>query len=537
MAIILIAGEFLRLVGIGRIGFNSDEAVYASQGASIAGLDQYKNLFPVFRAHPLLFQTMLSLVFAGGINDVAARTLAAFFGVATIGVTYLIGSRMYGHRAGLLAAAILAVMPYHVIVTRQVLLDGPMVFFATATLYCAVRFAQDRASSRWLFATMATMGLTFLTKETSILLLVGFLTYVFISPRPSSSTGTGLAARVAYIRTVRTHPQAVVVSALKQSPAGFRRRYLTTRTATIVAAGGLLLAMMAVLPLSILFSGRRSTGQNYLAYQLFRRSNHSLTFYATEVPVAIGLLVVVFALVAIIGLMVRAVQHQPVHATEKLLMCWAAVPIVGFELYPVKGFQYLLPVAPVAAVFAAQQILRLPSISLKRARISRPVVHLVVATIVLLSLVWPTWQRISPTPGTTIVAGSGGIPQGREAGTFVAENLPEGAELLTIGPSMANIIMYYSHRRAWGLSVSPNPLNRNPSYTALTNPDASLRQGEIQYIVWDAYSASRSPHFSEELMAYVKKFKATLIRYFDVAAQHNNRTSATVIKIYEVRIP
>ena len=28
----------------------------------------------------------------------------------------------------------MALMPYHVVVTRQVLLDGPMTFFATLTL-------------------------------------------------------------------------------------------------------------------------------------------------------------------------------------------------------------------------------------------------------------------------------------------------------------------------------------------------------------------------------------------------------------------
>ena len=64
---------------------------------------------------------------------------------------------------------------------------------------------------------------------------------------------------------------------------------------------------------------------------------------------------------------------------------------------------------------------------------------------------------------------------------------------MTIGPSMANLVQYYGHRRAYGLSVSPNPLNRNPSYEPLPNPDQALRDNEIQYVVWDTFSASRSP--------------------------------------------
>ena len=41
---------------------------------------------------------------------------------------------------------------------------------------------------------------------------------------------------------------------------------------------------------------------------------------------------------------------------------------------------------------------------------------------------------------------------------------------MTIGPSMANIVQFYGHRKAYGLSVSPNPLHRNPSYEPLRQP-------------------------------------------------------------------
>lgn len=75
------------------------------------------------------------------------------------------------------------------------------------------------------------------------------------------------------------------------------------------------------------------------------------------------------------------------------------------------------------------------------------------------------------------------MPGVREAGTWIRLHTPEGAKLLTIGSSMANIIQFYGHRKAYGLSVSPNPLHRNPSYEPVTNPDLWLRNGELQYIV------------------------------------------------------
>jgi hypothetical protein len=52
---------FLRLWQLNALGFNSDEAVYAGQAASIADHPDLKEFFPTFRAHPLLFQTILSI--------------------------------------------------------------------------------------------------------------------------------------------------------------------------------------------------------------------------------------------------------------------------------------------------------------------------------------------------------------------------------------------------------------------------------------------------------------------------------------------
>ena len=98
------------------------------------------------------------------------------------------------------------------------------------------------------------------------------------------------------------------------------------------------------------------------------------------------------------------------------------------------------------------------------------------------------------------------MPGGRETGTWLAENAPAGAEVLTLGPSMANLVEFYGHRQAYGLSVSPNPLNRNPSYEPLRNPDLALRSSQVQYVVWDSYSAGRSGYFSDRLTSYVERY-------------------------------
>jgi hypothetical protein len=102
---------------------------------------------------------------------------------------------------------------------------------------------------------------------------------------------------------------------------------------------------------------------------------------------------------------------------------------------------------------------------------------------------------------------------------------------------MANLIKYYGHREAHGLSVSPNPLNRNPSYEPLVNPDRAIRESELQYVVWDAFSAARSPHFARSLRRYASRYNGRVVHAELVEAKTSSGASAqkAAILIYEVR--
>ncbi len=101
----------LRLWQINHLGLNSDEAVYLGQAASIAGDSTLNHLFPIYRAHPLLFQTVLSIAFhfGNGDHDLFGRVAAAVVGLGTVLLTYVTGKLLYGRRAGLFAALFMAV--------------------------------------------------------------------------------------------------------------------------------------------------------------------------------------------------------------------------------------------------------------------------------------------------------------------------------------------------------------------------------------------------------------------------------------------
>jgi hypothetical protein len=450
---------FLRLWELNAFGFNSDEAVYAGQAAAIADHPELKEFFPTFRAHPLLFQTILSVGYHLGGYDLFGRVVSAVFGVATVLLVYKAGKVLYGTSAGLIAALFMALMPYHVIVTRQVLLDGPMVFFATLALYLVAMYATT-SQPVWLYAAGGAMGCTVLAKETSIL-LVGSL-YAFFA----------LAAKI------------------------------RVRIRDLVFSLGCMGAVMVLFPISMKFGGKPETGGQYLAWQLFRRPNHDWAFYGVEVPPAIGYLVVAAALLGVIVFWAERSWR------EKLLLTWIVVPVAFFELWPVKGFQYLLPAAPAIALLAAMFFARWWERCDER--VQKVALGAIVAA-VSCTLLLSSWERIQPPNGTTFLAGSGGVPGGREAGNWIANNVPEGAELLTVGPSMANIVQFYGHRKAYGLSVSPNPLRRNPAYAPVDNPDLRIRNNELQYIVWDSFSAARSPFFSKKLLRYKDRYNGRAI--------------------------
>jgi hypothetical protein len=107
---------------------------------------------------------------------------------------------------------------------------------------------------------------------------------------------------------------------------------------------------------------------------------------------------------------------------------------------------------------------------------------------------------------------------------------------MTIGPSMANIIMFYGRRRALGLSVSPNPLSRNPSYKPVPNPDRSIRNGDLQYLVWDTYSASRSKFFAQGIVRYADRYNGHVVHTeYVTSTKKGRRVKTPVIVVYAVR--
>jgi hypothetical protein len=159
------------------------------------------------------------------------------------------------------------------------------------------------------------------------------------------------------------------------------------------------------------------------------------------------------------------------------------------------------------------------------------------AVAIALTLAVPSWERIHPAKNGQFLAGSGGVAGGREAGTWMRTHIPAGSQLLAIGPSMGNILEFYGRRKVFGLSVSANPLRRNPVYEAVKNPDLMIRHNDVQYVVWDSYSASRSQFFADKILGFVRRYNGRVehTQSIDVKTRDGRVVSRPVIVIYSVR--
>ena len=376
VAIAMVSGPILRLWQINAMGFNTDEAVYAGQAAAIAGVSGLKDIFPIFRAHPLLIQFLLSLIYKVHFSDVAGRYLAVAFGLGAVYLTYMAGKTLYGRFPGALAALFLALMPYHVTVSPAVPAGWADDVLCHPDALLLARFGKTRHAA-WFYAA-------------------------------------GAASRIDFsIQGNRHHPAGAVFVFLALSPD------LHLRFRDLVIALVLMVLAMAPMPLTLLLAGRNSTGNNYLVYQLLRRPNHDGRFYLQVIPPALGIMLLVVAILSLVFLWRERSWR------ETLLMSWVFVTAIFFQIWPVKGFQYLLPIAPAIALLAGRLLGRLAGGG-QDDPAQEPALNYMAVPPVLTWVVVGCWPfRLASQAGSAsnrsasslFLAGTGGIPGGREAGT------------------------------------------------------------------------------------------------------------------------
>ncbi|HTC35366.1 MAG TPA: glycosyltransferase family 39 protein [Bryobacteraceae bacterium] len=147
LAILTAAGTFARFYGIS-VRAMYDEA--ASWNIARLPWRSFWQALWDFEANMGLYYLILRPWLHLGNSEVVVRGLSVLFGVATIPVLYLVGSRLFSQRVGLMAAALLAVHAFHIRWSQEARSYALLVLLLTwSTLLLVSALQGERARGRW----------------------------------------------------------------------------------------------------------------------------------------------------------------------------------------------------------------------------------------------------------------------------------------------------------------------------------------------------------------------------------------------------
>jgi 4-amino-4-deoxy-L-arabinose transferase-like glycosyltransferase len=370
VGLVVVSAALLRYWSL-RLGFASAIETEVVRGASqLIRTGAYRPAALTHPTLPLYLHTAVAIVhFLVGAVRGAWRSLAdygphqfvawgrgfsAFLGTAVVVLVYQIGMR-WGARHALLAAGLMAVMPTHVAVSREIGDGSPLVFFSALTLLCSL-IAAERGKRTAFLAAGAAAGLAASSHYAGAVILIvplvaGWMTITDESSRLSRAAWVVLAALAAFVVTtplcVRDLPAFLDGFAAAASP--------WTAGSRAGAAGAL-----------------------ELMRQLMR---------AFEWP---G---VILVLAGVALAIVRAITG-PGHARWTLLVSF---PVLYFTVVAWHGFTsdtVLLPLLPAAVVLAANAVISGVSL-LRRFDIPRAARTTLIAALTVLAVLPPAVHSIA----------------------------------------------------------------------------------------------------------------------------------------------
>src|SRR5438874_7459193 len=196
-AAVLVVGAALRLYDLTLVPLHHDEGVNGKFLLTLVneGFYQYDpqnyhgpTLYYFAAVIPWISRLLFGKSFAEAhaLNDFTIRFTTAAFGVATIWLVLTLRRRI-GTIAALAGAALLAVSPGAVYLSRYFIHETLLVFFMLGLIVAALRF-YETARSRYLMLAAAAAALVFATKETAfilagVLLISFFSTVIFMRLR------------------------------------------------------------------------------------------------------------------------------------------------------------------------------------------------------------------------------------------------------------------------------------------------------------------------------------------------------------------
>ncbi|MBT3184967.1 MAG: glycosyltransferase family 39 protein [Nitrospina sp.] len=165
--------------------YHSDENFYVESSRNMVESGDY--LTPVYHdkkrfAKPILYYWFVSASYKiFGVNLTSARLASAFFGCLTIGLLYLISSRLFEGRIAFYSILILPATFLHFQISRWATTDIVMSFFILLALYFFVRLYQSDFKERSdIYLFYLAMALGFMTKGPPAIIIPAMVVLIFL---------------------------------------------------------------------------------------------------------------------------------------------------------------------------------------------------------------------------------------------------------------------------------------------------------------------------------------------------------------------
>ncbi len=193
LVIILIATFFLRFYRATEIppSLNWDEVSIGYNAFSVlkTGKDEWGVSFPVhFKSYgeyklPLQIYASIPGIYFFGLNELGVRIMPIVYGTLTVLIMFFLGRALFESTlAGLVAAFLLGISPWHIQLTRASFESSLATFFITVGIWVLVKGFKDK---KWLVVSMIPFALSVFTYNSARIFTPLFLFIVLVIYRKS----------------------------------------------------------------------------------------------------------------------------------------------------------------------------------------------------------------------------------------------------------------------------------------------------------------------------------------------------------------
>jgi 4-amino-4-deoxy-L-arabinose transferase-like glycosyltransferase len=366
VAVLVLALSAVRLATNLHGALQIDEVFYARTGWGLFHGNPYQNPTHSIAPTAKYFIGLGQLVF--GRTSLGVRLPVALFGLATMFLSYRLGTALSGSRTGALAAILVASNYFFVSQSVVGLLDVPLAFFFLASVWLAVRAVDGSGGGRWTGLALGVAVVGALTTK-----VYGFV-YVF-----------PVVAAVAAITYVRRGRREAVETLRPGVASGFATLLLLylpfaffPHPPVLESYGppSLSRVAQALLAVPVLGNFTYVVGASVVQNVIHVGNGHAVTvgeavyqyppvwsylYWLFEKAGAVFLLSVV---VTAFGTVYESVRRR--HAEATVLAVSTLVPLLALSLLTVKMPRYVLPLVPVLAVTGVHYFTRVAAVAVER---------------------------------------------------------------------------------------------------------------------------------------------------------------------------